>query len=111
AGCAGAMTLLDEVVLPGSDRAREDRDRVRAEVPGAGRTRVLDGPAVDRDGRGRRGEELDEVVRVRRAAVPAAALDLADHEAGAHRVRRRRERTPEQRDHGRDGNSETRPNA
>src|SRR6185503_7881917 len=77
-GAAVALRFLHEVVVAGLDRAGEERrDAVGGPRRGGGGRR-LDAPAVERHRRRAGVVELDEVVRVRRAGVAAAAVDLAD---------------------------------
>ena len=67
----------------GGHAAGQGGDRAGSSATG---TAVLDRPAVDADG-GRGGVvQLDEVVLVRRAAVAAAAVGLADDETGTSGV-------------------------
>ena len=86
--CAG---LAHEEVLARRERSGELRQlaRVRAEESGARRARVLERLAVQRDGRSAAVEDLDVVVRVGRTRVPAATVDLADHEIRRRTVRDR----------------------
>ena len=90
-GCAdrGVGGLLDQQVLAGSERdvgKLGDLAAVLAEVARAAGAGVLDRPAAHRRGGRAPVEQLDEVVGVGRAAVAAAAVHLADDDAGRDRV-------------------------
>ena len=63
--------------------------RVGAEVAAAGRARVLERLALERNGGRPAVEDLDVVVRVRRSRVASAAVDLADDEVRRWAVRHR----------------------
>ena len=79
----GAAGERDQVILARSDGAA---DWLQAgEAPGVGGGRILHAPAGHVHRRGGRVVELDEVVRVGRAAVAAAAIELADDDV----IRRR----------------------
>ena len=80
----GRRGELDEEELARLDRAAERRD-----LPArAGRGCVLDRPTADVDRRSAAVEQLDEVVRIGRAAVAAARVHLADDHVGGSTLRR-----------------------
>ncbi len=75
---------LDEVVLPGCEGAGQRGDRVGAETAGASSARVLHGQPGEAHRRRPAIEQFDVVVGVRRPGIAAAAVHLADHDAGRH---------------------------
>src|SRR6185295_12418521 len=91
----GAAGELDQVVAAGGHVDARQVDLVRRIAEEARRRgRVLDRLAAEIDRRSAAVEELDEVVLVRRAAISAATVDLADDEVGRDDERRCRSALP-----------------
>ncbi len=97
----GGRGELDEEELARLDGAAERRD-----LPArAGCGCVLDRPAADVDRRSATIEQLDEVVRIRRAAVAAARVHLADDHVGGGTLRRRHDQQRAGEEEGKDESS------